>query len=330
VSELGSQTVPDTSAPHLCLWNTAGFYALRGDAGERVQIDHAADDGRLVGSFVAGWDGDELVSGYSAPFGGPDIAREHETAANVVGLVRTAVEAADAHGAASVRVRLKPPHYGEVESLLQFVLLTTGFAADRFDLNYFVDLRPFADADGYESGLKAQSRRAIRHARELSLVTEVVDRADDDAWHAGYRVLEANRVSKGRPMRLPFDYVRSIRDAFPTVVRMLIMRTPEGTVCAAALLYRIARGHDVVQYWGDALHELPHSPMALLVRDVVEHALVTGAAFLDLGISTDHGVPNHGLIQFKRSIGAEAEVRLEIVGRVADLLDHPGWALVRA
>lgn len=328
---LGAQTVPDTTAPHLCLWNTAGFFGLRGeDASERVVVDHRASDGRLVGTFVAGWEDEELVSGYSAPFAGPDVARGYETVGNVVGLLRAAVEGAAERGARRVRVRLKPPHYSDVESHLQFGLLTTGFVIDRADLNYYVDLRSFESADDYERSLKPQSRRNIRQAIDAGVTTVVATHDDEDSWRAGYRVLEKNRTEKGRPMRLPFDYVQRMRDKFSTVVRMLVARTADGGVCASALLYRIAPGHDVVQYWGDADHTLPSSPMALLARDVVSHSIDTGARFLDLGISTDHGVPNHGLIQFKRSIGAVAEVRIEVVGDMASVLDHPGWALVGA
>ena len=40
---------------------------------------------------------------------------------------------------------------------------------------------------------------------------------------------------------------------------------------------------------------------------------------LDLGISTTDGVPNAGLIQFKRSIGARSEVRLQLAGPLRSL-----------
>jgi CelD/BcsL family acetyltransferase involved in cellulose biosynthesis len=127
-------------------------------------------------------------------------------------------------------------------------------------------------------------------------------------------------------MRLPYEYVARLRDAFGECIRMLTA-VHDGTVVAAALLYRIAPGHDLVQYWGDH-HDLPCSPMALLARDVVAHSLASGGSFVDLGVSTDHGLPNLGLMQFKRSVGASVETRLEVVGR--DGLDHPGWSLLDA
>ena len=96
----------------------------------------------------------------------------------------------------------------------------------------------------------------------------------------------------------------------------------EGTMIASALIYRVAPGRDVAQFWGDARHDLKVSPMNFLAHEVVGHALDTGCSFLDLGISTDHGDPNHGLIQFKRSIGARSEIRPEYVNRdLARLVD---------
>ena len=121
----------------------------------------------------------------------------------------------------------------------------------------------------------------------------------------GYEVLRRNRVDRGRPMRLGLDYVRAC-DAFPGRVRLILVESAERTV-AAALVYRVTAGHDLVQYWGDALHDLPVSPMNLLVAAVVEHALAGGASFVDIGISTEDGVPNHGLLQFKRSVGCILE-----------------------
>jgi hypothetical protein len=56
--------------------------------------------------------------------------------------------------------------------------------------------------------------------------------------------------------------------------------------------------------------------MNLLVHAVVEHSIASGAATVDIGISSEDGVPNHGLIQFKRSVGCRIEPRLRLEGRL--------------
>ncbi len=66
-------------------------------------------------------------------------------------------------------------------------------------------------------------------------------------------------------------------------------------------------------YWGDAGHALPRSPMNLLALRLVEIALADGRPTLDLGISSVDGVPDQGLIQFKRSVLARESLRLDLV-----------------
>jgi hypothetical protein len=309
---LDAKTVPDPEAPHLVLWNTTAFYELRPElAAQRVQVDQHDHNGRLVASLVGARDGDRFISGASAPFGGPDFTREYEPPSAVLDAIRSMLARLRAHGVTQVEIRMKPPHSSATEPGILFSLLNLGFTVDASDINFAIDLTPFGDVDGYVRSLKPPARRAIRYGIDLGVITDVLPLSDDAAWFEAYEVLRVNRESKGRPMRLPFEYIISIRDAFPGLVRMVVARSA-GTICAAGLLYRIAPGRDVVQYWGDARHELAHSPMNLLVRDVVAHALATGATVLDLGISTTNGVPNPGLIQFKRSVGARSEVRMHL------------------
>jgi hypothetical protein len=322
--ELGPRSAPDPTAPHLCLWNTERFYGLNPDAAALYQrVDHH-DDERLIGSWVGALNDATFTLGFSAPFGGPDLAREYESADNVASLVRAGLEHAAARGARRLEARLKPPHYGEIEAHLLFVLLTIGCRVAEANVNYFIDLERSGGAKAWSEGLRKQARRGIERGAAAGITADVAATDDEPTWADAYRVLEANRTQKGRPMRLPLDYVRSVRDAFPSLVRLVVAHA-NGSMCAAALLYRILPGRDVVQYWGDAFHELPVSPMGVLIDRVVTHIDDTGGRSIDIGISTDHGWPNLGLMQFKRTFGATAENRLELVGDIDELLGSPAW-----
>lgn len=304
---IGAATAADPAEPHLVLWNTARYFDLRpGQLEQRRRVD-LLDGDRLVGSFVGGVGDDGAVtSGFAAPFGGPDLARTNETVPNVEGLVDLAIETfADAP---SLAVRAKPAAYGANESALVFALLNRGFVVAACDINAHLDLRCTADGDAYVAGLKPAARKALRRSLTQDLTTSQVAVDDEPAWAEAYEVLRRNRVDRGRPMHLPLDYVRAIRDAFPGRVRLLTV-DHDGRIVAAALLYRVLPGRDVVQYWGDALHDLAVSPMNLLVRAAVEHALAAGTTLLDIGISSEDGVTNAGLVQFKRTIGCDIEPR---------------------
>ena len=308
---LTAQSVPDSKAPHLVMWNTAAFAELRPELREQRRQFDAVIDGRLVGSVVGALDGDMFTMGASAPFGAPDFTREYEPVRGVEDLLMdTFGQMADA-GVRQVLMRMKPPHFSATEPGLLFSLLSRGCCVAESNLNFYIDLTGYRTVDDYLVDLKKPARRAVRHGELLGLRSALLAEDDEAGWYAAYEVLRVNRANKGRPTRLSHEYVCAIRDAFPGLVRMLVVSSDD-TVCAAALLYRIGARRDVVQYWGDAGHELVSSPMNFLVREVVAHCVETGSEYIDLGISTDHGEPNHGLIQFKRSVGARSEVRLEV------------------
>ena len=57
--------------------------------------------------------------------------------------------------------------------------------------------------------------------------------------------------------------------------------------------------------------------MNVLAHALVERALGEGVRSLDIGPSSIDGVPDQGLIQFKRSIGAREDLRLHLVREAA-------------
>jgi hypothetical protein len=302
--KLHAGSVPDGQHPWRCMFNTDAFYALRDQpVYHEVLRDQSGD---VLGDLT--YHASERVSGWSAPFGGPDWCREYWKPEQVHAAI-------DRILAVPLRVRMKPESFGECEALALQAMLQHGFSVEYVELNYAIRLPSVID--DYEATLSRQARAAIDRGEELDL--QIVHAGESEyLWERGYEVLRANREAKGRALSLTLDYVRAIRDAFPGLVRMLLAyqnREMGPHVVAAALLYRVAAGRDVVQFWGDdPAAGLASSPMNLLVREVVQHAICSGAKVLDLGISTEGGVPNGGLCRFKRSVGAVAEPRY-VLGR---------------
>ena len=300
------------------LFNDPRFHALNAGDGERSLTVAHEQDGRVVGTLAGVIEGTTFTSGHSAPFGGPDFARDRETAAAVHATVEHAVAELGRAGVQTVRVRAKPPSSTSNEPLVTFALLNAGFTVERCDLNHHVDLRGLSSAEDYLATLKSPARRALRHLEDGPFSFAEAEPGDEPAWERGYGILEENRRAKGRALSIDLPYVRRVRDAFPGRVRLFEL-FHAGAACAAALLYRVHPGHELVVSWGDARHELERSPMNLLALRVVERAIATGAAVLDLGISTEPGAEpgrlrvQEGLARFKLSVGARAEPRFVFV-----------------
>jgi hypothetical protein len=301
------------SEGHLTLFNTEAFSVLNLSGSRTYRRFDTSAEGALVGTIAGVVDDGRFESGFSAPFGGFDFVRPNETVDRVELVVDTALAEVRRAGCREVTFRLRPTAYGEVEVLVQSTLLNRGLSVVACDLNQHIDLRPLSGVAAYMEQLKSPARRALRHAAEEPFA--FTEAHEPEEWQTGYDVLAENRRAKGRQLSLGPDYIDRIRSAFPRQIRMFVLR--HGTApCAAALTYDVLPATRLVVYWGDGHHQLPRSPMNYLALKVVEHSLASKTALLDLGISSDHGVPDHGLVRFKRSILAKTSLRLVLRGAV--------------
>jgi hypothetical protein len=305
------------SESQMTLFNEDRFHALNLGEGQSVLRAEARehDSGRVVGTLGGVLEGGALTSGYSAPFGGLDLARERETPANVALLVDEALRQFRGKGVRTLRVKLPPACYGESEPLVQFTLLNRGFTLERCELNQHIALDSLDDAEDYIQQLKSPARRALG---KLLGAEFTFGRAEtDEQWDRAYTMLEANRAAKGRALSLSREYVFSARAALGESVRMYEL-AHLGRAIAAALVYRVRAKRDFVVAWGDFEHGLERSPMNLLAYRLIESSLEQGAMTLDLGTSNDCGPdgavePNTGLVQFKQSVLAKIEPRFTLV-----------------
>ena len=65
-------------------------------------------------------------------------------------------------------------------------------------------------------------------------------------------------------------------------------------------------------YWGD-LRDFAHlRPMNFLAYNIFKYYSMQNIGILDLGPSTESGVPNYGLCSFKESIGCRSSLKLTL------------------
>lgn len=288
------------------LFNRAAFHALNGvTPWSCTYAEDGREVGRLAGAVVDG----VLVSGHSAPFGGLDLARDHEPPGRVAALVDHVCSAARAEGLRAVRIRLPPPCWQPAAApTIQFALLNAGFAVVRAELNQHIEPRP-----DYVGSLRSPARRALSHL----LADTAFAFGEARSLRGAHALLAANRLAHGRRLALDAGYVSRARRALGTDVVRMAELTHEGRRVAAALTYRVCARRELVVAWGDHGHALHRSPMNLLALRLVERALEEGIELLDLGISNGPGddgrlVADAGLAQFKRSVGARETVRLTV------------------
>jgi hypothetical protein len=308
-----SPDVPHATEPAwLSLFNRRAFLAEHHEPGDAVVLLEHADDERVIGALGGVLRSDRLISGFSLPFAGLDFARPRETAANVEATVDAVLAQAWELGARSFTIRCRPAGWSANEDVAAFALLNRGFRVDVADLAYVIDLAQFADVEAYVAALKSPARRALRHA--LAEPYALVDSEDPER---AYALLADNRASRGWTLSLSWERVATLLRRFPDELRVLELHHA-GTPVAAAIVMSVRPDAWFVPAWGDANHALPRSPMNILAYRVVERALAAGVGVLDLGTSTladasGRRHANPGLIQFKQSILATAQLRTVLV-----------------
>ncbi len=292
---------------HLSFFNAPAYHALGLEAGERYhRVDYRLEN-RLVGSLAGVAREGAFCSGWRAPFGGPDFVRDRESVAGIADLLEHAVATLEDEGFERVEIRTRPACYSPIESQVHFVLMNLGFEVVRSELNFHIDLDRHAEPSAYVAALGDSARNMLR--RTLDEPFRFRRAESDQDFAVAYGILAANRRAKGRPIRISLGYLERLRRVMPGMRMDLLEHA--GAPCAAALRYRIRPGRELLVAWGDAHHALRRSPMNLLAYRIVEELIGEGVACLDLGIASEEGRANPGLVQFKRSLLARPSLRLD-------------------
>lgn len=292
---INEHTVPDKKHPYRCLFNTKAFFDLRG-------VEHAhqtlvTSDGVKIGD-VAVVDG---VNGWRAPFGGIDLTR-------VFWQPDMIFDAVARHDFGDLReIRCKPCSMSENEAAIIHALLCNGWHIAESALSFVL---PTTDMNLWHELLPRQTIHSLKKAAEMGIHGEEMADTPEE-WAAIYELLAANRAAKRRELSIDFDYLLRLSAAFPGLIRGIIVTDEDHEhIYAAAIVYRHMKGRDMVQSWGDLPdHGLGVSPMPMLAYTVIRTSELYGSPTVDLGISTNDGMPDAGLCRAKRGWGARAETR---------------------
>lgn len=173
-------------------------------------------------------------------------------------------------------------------------LIRSGGRLAYSDLNYHLDL---SAKGGYDSLINSSRRTMVRRAAKEGLYLEsaTVERA--------YSIVKAHHQNKGYPVKMSLsDLTSTIGPGGPVYASSFVLTDGTTDYCAA-IVYDSAPGVAQVIYWGD----IPDNPLSctmnLLAERLYNHYGSRGYRILDIGPSSEKGVPSEGLCAFKKSIG---------------------------
>lgn len=254
--------------------------------------------------IIFGQRDNKLVSPFSAPFGG-FLATSEDVKLNQID---AALQALTVWATAKKieGMRIVSPSFFYNENFLNKVyncLYRAGFESNNVELNYQFPTHKFNE--NYQANLWYNARKNLKRAFQAHLTFEKL--AVENGKQA-YDVIAQNRRERGFPLRMTWEQVQETTNV---ISADFFLVKKEETPIAAAVVFHVADQIVQVIYWGDLPQYAEYKTMNFLSFQVFQYYKQQGIAMIDIGPSTEDSVPNHGLCEFKESIGCDISIKTE-------------------
>ncbi|MCM1157842.1 MAG: hypothetical protein NC300_09550 [Bacteroidales bacterium] len=289
-------------------YNSMAFHELNRGKVERLEYLLFSEKKNKL-ALAVGLQGDVMKVPYSAPFGVFEKLQKHIKLEDIDSALQILSSYARKKGIARIIFRMPPIFYDEsFLSKLQNCLLRNAWKIDVCDLNYQFFIR---NMDAYMDSLQRNARKNLKNAARQEFVFRHCDTDADK--EAAYQVIAINRFRKGYPLRMAYEQVYH---TIQLTEHDFFLLTEKEINVAAAVVFRVNRDIYQVIYWGDIDGYESKRPMNYLAYKLYEFYVQKDIRVLDIGPSTEDGIPNYGLCGFKESIGCEVSSKITYVKNI--------------
>jgi len=228
----------------------------------------------------------------------------------VEGFVAEVERTLAAAGARTLEV-LEPPAILDPARAAVFynILSRRGYQPQAPELDYTLAI----DKDTFTEKVEYNLRKRINKCTRDGMVARQMPLSE---CALVYDVIARNRAAKGFPMTMSCEAIQQMIDVFPD--RLALFGVFAGdTLIASSICIDVRRGMLYVFYWGDLPGYEKFSPVSLIAQSIYDYAKAGGFRLMGVGTSTLNGVPNYGLVNFKREMGCVESLKLTFVKDVA-------------
>ena len=182
---------------------------------------------------------------------------------------------------------------------LENALYGNGYNLEFIDVNYAFNLKNI-NLNEYSDNIHRNARKNLRISHNSGL--ELIYCQNNEEKEQAYEVIRQNRENKGYPLRMSLEQVM---DTIQIVNHDFFLVKKDDINIASAIIYRVKDMIAQVVYWGNIALVGQYKPINFLAYELIKFYKQQGFNYLDIGPSTEEGVPNYGLCDFKESIGCE-------------------------
>lgn len=286
---------------------TAHYYLNNTPEMERSAIKCfvGKSDGACIG-IIGLLHNDVFESPYKAPYGG-FRAEGKPSFEKVLAFVSHLQELLQLLQVKKIYLVQTPMFHASSElSIHAMALRSLGFETVSIELNQHFELEGFSQDLSY---LNALDRKTLRRALKHQLSFKIVQSREDKL--SIYAMLKESRAQRGIPLKMSQEHLMHVS----TFVHLdfWAVYTTDGHLCAGGVVAHVKQDMVHVIYWGFAPLHAHLDANRVLSYHIFEHYGSLSKKYVDVGISTDRGVPNPGLIAFKENIGCQSSLRMEWV-----------------
>lgn len=262
-------------------------------------------DSKLRLGLVAGIAGGWLRAPFSAPYASFSWISSAPRVADFQDSVAALLAWGREQSLSGIKITLPPPIYGEdIVSKTTAALFNAGFSLQTVDLNFAYNLS--AHDDKYEERIDIKARQKLRASQKESFTMELAESEAD--LSEAYDVIKLNREHRGFPLKMSLHDLASTMEVVPA--QTFILREAGGKGVASAVCFRTQPEIAQVIYWGNLPKAIKTNPMNNLAWQLFNYFKREGLRLVDTGPSTDEGIPNLGLSDFKQSVGCIASNKM--------------------
>jgi len=251
------------------------------------------DTDKVQLGLIAGIANGILKAPFSAPFGGFHFKNESMYTTAIESYIKDLVDYAIASDLSEIRLTLSPDIYSQsFNAKLVNVLLRMNFTMAIPEITNWVVLDEFNGIYSHNA-----SRTYYNQSVKNKLEFHQTDKMDE--MEAIYNLIVENRSRMGRPIYMTFNDLLAMGNLFEVDYFKVI--TEDGQLVAGGMFYHSNPQTAYAVFWGDALEGRPLRAMDYLIFKLWEFYKNSGFKYIDLGISTESGMPNEGLLRFKET-----------------------------
>jgi hypothetical protein len=244
--------------------------------------------------LVAGIRDGHIMSPFSAPYGGFHFKSENNIyPAALESFLTELQQYVISESLLGMSITLPPDIYCQSSNAkLVNAFIRLGFTMAVPDITNWVDLQQFENVYTHPAS-RTYYNQAVKHGLAFELVN------GEQESELIYNLIVDNRSRMGRPIHMTFRNIMETASLFTT--DFFKVMNGSGDLVAGAIFYRAHKNIAFAVFWGDAVNGRPVRAMDFLVLNLWRFYKEKGFQFVDLGKSTESGIPNEGLLRFKET-----------------------------